>query len=302
LGLDNDTKVIYNFFLNNLDESITMWNYYVDFSKVLSNIQEMERELALLNTLIGKNDLSKELIDLISAYPNVRKALPLLVALRIKQLNGIRILASDGVNKISNIHELFDPKIPLTRDITSKIIQFFYESGLDKIFEERTIKNVVDYSIGVEVGLDTNARKNRTGKIMESIVKKYLETISQLHPLQYLEQPTKRKLEDHWGIDIILDKSDRRFDFAVRNINSDKIVLIETNYYSSGGSKLKATAGEYKYLHNFLSQQNVTLVWITDGIGWNTTKRPLEETFLHNNYVFNLELMRRGALLEVLLS
>jgi type II restriction enzyme len=283
LGLDNDTKVIFDFFLNNLDESITMWNYYVDFSKVVSNIREMERELTLLNTLIGKNDLSKELINLISAYPNVRKALPILVALRIKQLNEIQILASDGVNKISNISEIFDPKIPLSQDIARKIIQFFYESGLDKIFEDRTIKNVVDYCIGVEVGLDTNARKNRTGKLMETIVKKYLETLSQSYPLQYLEQPTKRKLEEQWGLDITLDKSDRRFDFAVHNIKSDKLVLIETNYYSGGGSKLKATAGEYKYLHNFLSQQNVTLVWITDGLGWNTTKRPLEETFLHNN-------------------
>jgi len=137
---------------------------------------------------------------------------------------------------------------------------------------------------------------------MESLLGKYLDTLLPAYQIEYITQATKAKLKEQWNIDITLDKSDRRFDFAVRNIMTRKMVLIETNYYSGGGSKLKSTAGEYKSLHDFLKKQNLTLVWITDGMGWHTTERALQETFLYNDYVFNLHLMQAGALLEILLN
>lgn len=76
--------------------------------------------------------------------------------------------------------------------------------------------------------------------------------------------------------------------------------LIEVNYYSGGGSKLKATAGEYQYLHNFLKMQNLDFIWITDGKGWLTALNPLEETFNHNDYVVNLEMLKNGILDEII--
>ena len=75
--------------------------------------------------------------------------------------------------------------------------------------------------------------------------------------------------------------------------------MIETNFYHSAGSKLKATAGEYRDLHNFLKNQNIDFIWITDGLGWKTAKNPLFETFKNNDYVFNLELLSQGVLNEV---
>ena len=79
----------------------------------------------------------------------------------------------------------------------------------------------------------------------------------------------------------------------------NKLYLIEVNYYSGGGSKLKATAGEYKELHTFLKAQNITFIWITDGLGWQTAKSSLEETFNHNDYVINIEMLKNGILEEI---
>ena len=79
-----------------------------------------------------------------------------------------------------------------------------------------------------------------------------------------------------------------------------KIYWVETNFYSGGGSKLKSTCGEYKKLYDFCNENNVQMIWITDGFGWNTTKTPLRETFIHTDYIFNLNMIKDGILNEVL--
>jgi type II restriction enzyme len=198
------------------------------------------------------------------------------------------------------IKRMFNPKIKIDSDLEYHLLLFFNQSGLKEIFTNKNIKNIVDYCFGVEVGLDTNARKNRTGTLMENIIEEYLHDLKYNKSIEFIKQPTKQKLSSLWDINIELDKSNRRFDFAIRNTSSDSIAIIETNYYSGGGSKLKSTAGEYQYLHDLLSNQNINLIWITDGHGWHTSKKPLEETFIHNDYVFNLHLVNNGALMEVL--
>jgi type II restriction enzyme len=95
--------------------------------------------------------------------------------------------------------------------------------------------------------------------------------------------------------------TNRIFDFVVFNKAKNKIFIIETNYYGGGGSKLKATAGEYQYLFDFLNKQKIDLIWITDGSGWKTTTKSLRETFNHNDYLFNLELLKNKVLDEIII-
>jgi hypothetical protein len=94
----------------------------------------------------------------------------------------------------------------------------------------------------------------------------------------------------------VIDKSSRSFDFAVYNPRNKSLKLIEVNFYNGGGSKLKAVCGEFKSLYNELKKQNIDFIWITDGEGWKTTLRPLEETYNNNEYVFNLNMLETGIL------
>jgi len=145
-----------------------------------------------------------------------------------------------------------------------KACRFVKETGLLDMFKNRKIKSIPDYVIGVEVGLDTNGRKNRGGTAMETIVESLLLAICKANGLSLMKQASAEKIAASWAIRVAVDKSSRRFDFAVRN--ETKLYLIETNYYGGGGSKLKATAGEYQTLHEYLSRQGHKLVWITDGL------------------------------------
>jgi len=283
---------------NTFQESIFTWNYFTDFEKVKLNVKKVEVELNILNYLIGKNNIEQEFLKLIEKYPNIREALPLLIAVRKDKLNETQIITDmDSLIPENKKYIFYDD---LTENIKKELLIFFNVSGLKEILENKYIKNLVDYYFGVEVGTDTNARKNRTGTLMENIVSKFLdEFCSQNKNFAFIEQATQKRIKDSFNYDITIDKNSRRFDFALFNKKSKKLYLIEVNYYSGGGSKLKATAGEYQYLNDFVTSQNIDFIWITDGKGWMTALHSLEETFNHNDYVINLDMIKNGILKEV---
>jgi len=282
-----------------LQESIFTWDYFTDFKKVILNVKKVEVELNILNYLIGKENIEEEFIKLIEKYPNIRKALPLLIAVRKDKLKETPIIVNiDELIPQVKDHIFFSD---LTEEIKEELLIFFNTTGLKSIFVNKNIKNLVDYCFGVEVGLDTNARKNRTGTLMENIVAKYLTSFCEKFPeYKFIEQGTQKRIKELFNIDMKVDKNKRRFDFVLYNSNIKKIYLFEVNYYSGGGSKLKATAGEYQYLENFLKEQGIDFIWITDGKGWLTALHPLEETFNHNRYVVNLEMLKNNILYNIL--
>lgn len=285
---------------NTLQESIFTWDYFTDFEKVKINVAKVEKELNILNYLIGKDNIEKEFISLIGEYPNVRKALLLLIAVRKDKLTDTPIITDIDTLIPENKKYIFYDT--LTENIKKELLIFFRETGLKELFENRYIKNLVDYCFGVEVGFDTNARKNRTGTLMENIVANYLEEFCQENTsFVYIEQATQKRIKEAFNYTIEIDKNSRRFDFALYNSDLRKIYLIEVNYYSGGGSKLKATAGEYQYLNDFVKSQNIDFIWITDGKGWLTALNPLEETFNHNDYVINLDMIKNGILEKICL-
>ena len=299
LNLKSEEEV-FDYLINTLTDSIFTWDYFVDFEKVKENIQKIEKELNLLNFLIGKENIENEFINLVEEYPNVRKVLPILIAIRNNKLKDLKIIDDFEELDSESKTTLFDPKIKLDSEMKEDLILFFNESGLKDVFQDKNVKNTVDYCFGVEVGMDTNARKNRTGQSMENIVEKIIKTFSEKNNLEYIAQATQSKIKQKWNFDITLDKTNRIFDFAVYEKDKNKLFLIETNYYGGGGSKLKSTAGEYQYLYSFLKNQGIDLIWITDGLGWKTTKKSLYETFLLCDYLLNIELVKKGILKDII--
>ncbi|MDD3819070.1 MAG: type II restriction endonuclease [Actinomycetota bacterium] len=299
LGLENDENKVFIYFIETLKESIFTWDYFVNWKKICRNTKNIEKELNILNYLIGKDNVEEEFLKLVEEYPNVKKVLPILLAIRENKLKELQIITDiDGLT-YEEVYDIFyKDYLPTSEE---KLRKFFIDSGLRDIFRNKTVKNLVDYCYGIEVGLDTNARKNRTGILMEKIVEEYIKNFTSKFNLKYLSQVTKSKIESNFNYAIKVDKYDRVFDFSVMNDDKGKIYLIEANYYSGGGSKLKATAGEYIELNNILRKQNIDFIWITDGYGWKSSKNPLFETFVNNDYTFNLELLYNGALEEVIL-
>ncbi len=294
-----NTSEIFEYFKQNLQDSITLWDYFVKWEKVLNNFKAVEIHLNALNYLIGKDDIEQEFRILLQKMPDIISTIPILLALRTdNKITNIKVLTDYTKNNFTYKDFDFKSKPTLSKEEIDNIIEFTKNTGILELFQNKTIKSIPDYVIGVEVGLDTNGRKNRIGMCMENIVENFLTSICEQNNFTFITQARAKKIKEQWNIDVKVDKSERRFDFAINAGN--KLYLIETNFYGGGGSKLKSTAGEYRDLYDVISSQGHGFIWITDGFGWKKSLRPLEETFNYIDYTMNINMLASGLLEEII--
>ena len=241
---------------------------YVDFPKVAANVEAISIKLNQLNYLIGQKDMAVAVRRLWDENPKVFSVLDVLIAVRTKDKK--KAIDEDG--NIRLVSDYFTSP--------EQVTTFLNETGLTEVFQAKQIKNLVDYVFGVEVGLDSNARKNRGGHIMEGLVANILSKngIAFEQEVYYTEFPEIVKA---------LGADNKRFDFVIRTPH--KTYLIEANFYTGGGSKLNEVARAYSELAPKINAvPGFEFVWITDGIGWDSARNKLEEAFEHVPSIYNL--------------
>ncbi|MFB6182320.1 MAG: DpnII family type II restriction endonuclease [Candidatus Magasanikbacteria bacterium] len=302
-GLESKEDV-FEFFIENLQETIVTWDYFTDWDKVRKKVEDLEEELRLLNTLLGKKDTEEKLIDLLKRHPRIKKGLSLLIAVRANKLRKTHIVSLEDIDKSIDdwTTELKRKYFKVNKEINNKtkeeLINFYVNSGLKNVFENKDIKDLVDYYFGVEVGMDTNARKNRTGFAMEKIVYRMLDKDFN----NLIEQATQQKIKEKWDKDVQIKKNesgrDNKVDFAI--LENDKIYLIETNYYNTTGSKPSEIVGGYSDEEKHAKKNDLEFIWITDGVGWRGMKNSIRDAIYQNDYVFNLKMVSEGILNEVI--
>ena len=290
-----DEEDVFSSFLKNLKPSNMPWKYFVNWEKVFKNIEDIEVELNTLNYLIGQKNFEDSFRALIKKSPNVVKVLPALAVRAGESLTKFKILVDYENGKLKFEEYDFTEYKPENID---KYIAFLKGIGVQDLLQNKKIKNLVDYMVGVEAGLDSNARKNRAGTTMEEIVEIFIKDFCKKKGYSYKKEANAKLIKDTFGYDIPVDKQNRRYDFVVDT--GKEAIIFEVNFYNSkGGSKLKATAGEYIGLYTELKKKNIKFVWITDGPGWLSTKTGLREAFRKIEYVFNLHLLEKGVLIKV---
>ncbi|MBW2043223.1 MAG: type II restriction endonuclease [Deltaproteobacteria bacterium] len=290
----DDSRAVFEYLVDTLKATVTGWDFFVNWAKVLGNIKEVEMDLNLLNYLIGKDDVEHEFELLLEKHPSVARLIPALIASR---QSNFEILKDYGRDSFTYENYDFSDEQSIS---PKKAVAFAKSVGFLALLKSKRLKSIVDYVIGVEVGLDSNGRKNRGGVAMEQIVEFFVQDICRRHNLDYLTEGTSAKVKAQWGLTLAVDKSVRRVDFVVRK--KQQLYLIETNFYSGGGSKLKSTAGEYKSMFDWWTKHGYTFIWITDGFGWTKTRQPLLETFEYTDYVLNLEMLAKGLLEDILVE
>lgn len=271
-------------------------SYYVNWEKVYSNSERFEIELNTLNYLIGKDNIQSVAKELFLQQPNLLKVIPVLIATRDFRLHVLDIDNNANFN-FRNID--FD-----TIDIEKidEYIDFIDQTGLFNFLSKHANKSLVDYVYGVEAGLDSNGRKNRSGTQNEEILQLNLEKISQNENWEYATQANVEQIQTRWNIDTPVDKSKRRYDGVVYNPDNNSLTIIETNFYGGGGSKLKSVAGEFTELNEMIAtaDANLKFVWISDGPGWDTARLPMAAAFEHIPYIINLKMVDAGYLKSII--
>lgn len=282
--------------LSTFRESIATYDFYVDFHKVYSNVDSIKVELNILNSLIGSQNIEKDFDGLLVKYPEVIKCVPILLAVR-----SYEIYCQDGAGSKTFY---FDPKklSSLSQLEREEYRYFMHKTGLFELLQHHIVTNLVDYVTGIETGLDSNGRKNRGGHLMEDLVEGFIQSAGFAKDENYFKEMYIHEISDKWNVDLSSisnqGKMEKRFDFVVK---TDSMVYgIETNFYSSGGSKLNETSRSYKTLAlESKDTKGFTFVWFTDGKGWENARNNLEETFDIMPNLYNIHDMEHNIMKEI---
>ena len=269
--------------LGTFKDNISDYKYYINFDKVYKNVEENKVEFNMLNSLLGSKNIEEDFINLVTKYPEVLKCIPILLAGRNME---IPAMDEEGAF-IYNFKKM--------NQSLEQYIVFMNKTGLFDLLANRGVTNIIDFVLGVETGLDSNGRKNRGGHLMEDLIEGYLKS----EGVEYYKEMYLKDVEEKWGVNLSSlsnnGKSAKRFDFVVKTNNM--IYGIETNFYTSGGSKLNETARSYKMIAEECKNiQGFKFVWFTDGKGWTSAKKNLEETFDVLDSMYNINDVENGVM------
>lgn len=255
-------------FMSQLKETNQSLDFFCDFEKIHRNVEDIKLSLCMLNSLIGTIDLRSAVETIWRRDRTAFNIMDILIAVR-----------SEGKKKILNslgecvvLDTLFES--------IDGVMEYLNNTGLAEVFQSQQVTNLVDYVFGVETGLDSNARKNRSGHVMENMV-------AEIFNENNIHYRTEVYSSEWPEITNTLGDDEKRFDFVIET--AEKTYLIEVNFYSGGGSKLNEVARSYSDIAPKINAvDGFEFVWITDGIGWNSAKNKLQEAFNIIPSIYNL--------------
>ena len=273
-------------------DSISNYKYYIDFETIYKNAEIYKIELNMMNSLIGSKHIERDFEDLVNKYPEVLKCIPTLLAVRQAE---IVVLDNEGNKFEYNFKKM-------NYDVEQYKV-FMQETGLFDLLKNHIVNNLYDYVLGVECGLNSNARKNRGGHLMEDIVERFIQKAGFKKNDTYFKEMYLQDIERIWKLDMSFisnkNQATKRFDFVIKTDKS--IYGIETNFYASGGSKLNETARSYKMLAEESNKVvGFEFIWFTDGMGWISARNNLKETFDNMNNIYNINDMKNGIIQEII--
>ena len=258
----------FNIFMSQLQETNQTLDFFCDFDKISQNVEDIKLSLCMLNSLVGATDMRKAVDTIWKRDKSAFNVMDILIAVR-----------SEGKKKVLNS---LGECVVLDTLFTSVdgVMEYLDDTGLTEVLQQQKIKDLVDYVFGIETGLDTNARKNRSGHLMEGMVARIFDNAG----IDYRQEG----YSSEWpSISEVLGDDEKRFDFVVES--HDITYLIEVNFYSSGGSKLNEVARSYSDIAPKInSVPGFEFVWITDGIGWKSAKNKLQEAYSIIPSIYNL--------------
>ena len=282
----------FNTWFASFRQSIADYKYYVDFEKVFSNVDAIRIPLNILNSLIGTKNIEEDFKTILNKYPETLKCIPILLAKREYE-----IIAMDDDGQL-------DFHFNEANQTVEEYVKFMRKTGLFDLIENHIVNNLVDYVTGVETGLDTNGRKNRGGHLMEDLVEGFLCKAGLRKGVSYFKEMYIYEIEKKWNIDLYSISNnggaEKRFDFVVKG--NDVVYGIETNFYTSSGSKLNETARSYKTITlETKGLDYFKFVWFTDGLGWVNARNNLKETFDVLENLYNIADLENGIISKVLI-
>lgn len=279
-------KRTFEFILNNLKETINNYSWITEYEKCLSNVENQMYYVPMVEKLLQSSNFKRDFEVMFSIDKKFMVIFKMLLSLRNKEM-WFCDLKKDNT-KIYFENKKFD--LLNFEGNWEDYYDLIEKSGLLSFL--RKIENLELSSIlyGIECGLDSNARKNRTGTKMEEVIGDYLEFYKDKYDFKFNSQVKLSNILSKTSYFNFLNENflkDKVFDFVIEKENT--FWLIECNFFSTSGSKLDSIVGAYKDLNEIIKQfKNINFVWITDGKGWLKTKNSFKEAYDSIEYFYTI--------------
>lgn len=279
-------------FLNTLVITNKTYAFFTDWKKARSYEDIYRDELALLGVLTNSQDPEAELKRLILSYPRINSLIPLLSAIRVKSTKKLLfVLDKDEKEDL----EYNFSTVGVSDEIATRSVEFAVKSGL--LSELCKIKNHADYYFGVEVGLDTNGRKNRSGFAMEALVEPYISDLASKYGGRYLTQTNFENAAQIFNVTMPANQFNKRGDFML--FINGKPYNIETNFFDGGGSKQEVINSYISRMQD-LNEAGWGFGVVTDGPGWHKNRNQVEHAYATIRHIYNLSMCEQSKLGEML--
>ncbi|MCI4319785.1 MAG: type II restriction endonuclease [Thermoplasmata archaeon] len=270
-------------------------DFFVNWKKVERNVDALSEPLRLLSSVGSSEDPKEALSNLIRETQAAVPIIPLLIAWRKHEW---RMLVESAGQEANTLELDFSGKAPLSEEEINRVTNFAVDSGVVDLL--RRTKDLESYLRGVEVGMDTNARKNRSGTFMEARVTPFIRKAVATAPgwTEVKKQPFARVCPESGaeGSDV----ASRTFDFMAKS--EKRRIAFEMNFYDQVGSKPLEIVSSYLHQADELKRYGWDFVWVTDGPAWESEPTRLRDSFEKLDAVLNLSFCRRGVLDAILSS
>jgi type II restriction enzyme len=268
MGFASEAEYL-NYFFKTLLKTNWTYDYFVEWQKVKENVAQYVKEISLLNAIskVPSENRKQELKTIFFKYPETIPVIPLIIAMREQNIE-----IFEFGQKTFKCFNFAQRKI--SENEVVDLVEFCDKVGIVSLFAE--INDLYAYLLGVEVGLDSNARKNRSGKIFQQLLKLLLK-----------EKMAKMNLEFKAEDKTIESARNKRADFVIYKSGKPKIA-IECNFYSNTGSKPIETANAYIDLQRKIKEKGIcSFIWITDGLGWRKMQATVNQCFREIDFPIN---------------
>ena len=271
------SKTVEEFFRTVKQTNIKPSFYYTNYQVVAKHLHEFEDLLNALGTVENEGEFINLMKIQYAKDKSVIRIIPLFTGVRPDKL--VVLEKGKTVNKFNADNVSFD-----------EAIDFLREVGFLERISELSPFNLKSYFFGVNVGLDSNGRKNRSGKQMEMIVGTHLKGAGK----DFIEQANIAKVNKKWNTNFTdSNKKKKKFDFVVKGIKA--FYFIETNFFNSNGSKTDINASFIRfepYLKNI--SKEIKFIVITDGKGLQKTE--IADLIAKLDNVWNIDDLENGIL------
>jgi type II restriction enzyme len=266
-----------NEFLNTLTPGIILRSDFIHWESIKKKIAYHKNHLEFYKTFTGlqENRLKDELRDSLLAHDDPTQVIRA----------GFELFAHTG-ERFVTFEDNLDLKLVSEKikneNYISNVSKLFVDLGLEEIIE----KEIDDYFLGVQVGLETHRRKNVGGNVFKTMMAIELQQAI----ISLKEAGFDFKLTEEEKILYMDGQTSKTVDFCL--VGEKLKIGIEVNFYTASGSKPTEIKRSYGQVNRDLEGVNAALIWVTDGAGYIDMKKSLMEAKEAHPNIYNFHMFK----------